>query len=37
MIRVRSTLSSNGVFTTEEKYQHLGYHQKRTPPVGGTR
>jgi hypothetical protein len=30
-------LSSNGVFTTEGKYQHLGYHQKRTAPVVGTR
>jgi mono/diheme cytochrome c family protein len=29
--------NSSGGSTTEEKIQHLGYHQKRTAPVGGTR
>jgi mono/diheme cytochrome c family protein len=37
MTRAKSTSSSSGGSTTEEKYQHLGYHQKRTAPTGGTR
>lgn len=29
--------NSSGGSTTDEKFQQLGYHQKRTAPVGGTR